>query len=86
VAATPTHIACTATRGDQVVFWSGPGEFLGAVALSKPAGIAATPDGRHFIVSNELGDIVWIDSRDLQIVAARSQRFPVKWDNHLVLL
>ena len=86
VAATPTHIACTATKGDQVMFWSGAGEFLGAVALSKPAGIAATPDQRHFIVSNELGDIVWIDSRELQIVAARSQHFPVKWDNHLVLL
>ena len=84
-AAGADRIACTATKGDAVVFWDGSGRYLGHVALSKPAGIALSRDQRHFVTSNELGEIVWIDSQTLQIDPRRSQRFPVKWDNHLSL-
>lgn len=85
VAAGADRIACTATKGDAVVFWDSSGRYLGHVALTKPAGIALSRDQRHFVTSNELGEIVWIDSQTLQIDPRRSQRFPVKWDNHLSL-
>ncbi|MFC3532252.1 DUF1513 domain-containing protein [Vogesella facilis] len=85
VAASANRIVATATRGDAVLCWDGAGNYLAAVPLAKPSGVAATRDGRHFIVSNELGDIVWLDSATLQLDASRSRRYPVKWDNHLSL-
>ena len=86
IAANPELIACTATKGDRVVFWSASGRYLAAVPLNKPAGIAPTADGRFFIVSNEDGLIVWINSQTLSIDPSRTQQYPVRWDNHLTLV
>lgn len=85
VAASASRIVATATRGDAVLCWDGDGNFLTAVALQKPSGVAVTRDGRYFVISNEQGEIVWLDSASLRIDDSRSRRYPVKWDNHLSL-
>lgn len=84
-AASPQTLACTATKGDAVLAWRRDGSFLAAHEIAKPAGIALTPDGRHFIVSNEYGEIRWLFSDSLREDLPRRRRYPLKWDNHLSL-
>ena len=49
------------------------------------AGIAATPNQDAWVVSNEHGELYWLDARTHEADPARGRRLPVMWDNHLVV-
>ncbi len=49
------------------------------------AGIAATPDQRAWVVSNEHGELHWVDAGTREADPARGRKLAVMWDNHLVV-
>jgi hypothetical protein len=80
VAACSDLFAVTCTRADCVAVWNTHGQYCGAVAMRKPAGIVAPGD--TWLVTNEFGELWQIDAERLQ-VAARHTRPTLIWDNHL---
>lgn len=86
IAACGPLLAITATRGQRVLFWRRDGEYLGEFVTPRPAGIAATPNQDAWVVSNEHGELHWLDARTREADPARGRSLPVMWDNHLVVV
>lgn len=86
IAACGPVLAITATRGHRVLFWRRDGEYLGEFATPRPAGIAATPDRSAWVISNEHGELHWLDAATRQADPARGRKLAVMWDNHLTVV
>ncbi|RXZ42615.1 DUF1513 domain-containing protein [Crenobacter cavernae] len=86
VAGNGRRFAATCPKGDAVLVWEADGAYAGSVAIPQASGIAATPDGRRFVVSSETGLIAQFDADTLALRPELERRFPVRWDNHLSLV
>lgn len=85
VACNGLRFATTCPKGDAVLVWESSGKFAGEVKVPQASGIAATPDGRRFVVSSETGLIAQFDAESLALLPELERRFEVMWDNHLTI-
>lgn len=80
-------LAVTSPRGNQITFWdTDTQQFLQAVALPEPSGIAFMPEQEQFLVSSAQGGIYTFSASRTNFVANPLHQYQdLMWDNHLVI-
>lgn len=80
-------LAVTSPRGNHVTFWDiASREFLHAVALPEPSGIAFLSQQQAFLVSDATGSLHTIKSTNGPVTASQLHKFTnTIWDNHMVV-
>jgi hypothetical protein len=86
VACNGQRFAVTCPKGDAVLVWESDGRFVGKVDVPQASGVAASPDGRRFVVSSEAGLIAQFDAVRLVLLPELERHFDVMWDNHLTIV
>lgn len=79
------RLALTSPRGDRVGFWTlDSGRWEGSYEMRDVCGVTSTLGGRHFALSNSLGELRFLDAVTLVEDRARRIVSPgLRWDNHL---
>jgi len=77
--------AVTCPRGDRLTLWDlRQKKFLKSIEIKDVGGIEIAADGKHFIVTANVGELYHIDATNLQSKPLGKTWQNAKWTNHMV--
>lgn len=77
--------AVTCPRGDRVTFWDlKDKKFLTSLKIKDASGVEVSVDGKHFIISANVGELYNVDTSNFQSKPLGKVWHNAKWTNHMV--